>query len=306
MPIRRQLLDAFREKRNRSEFWLQVLLYGCLAVVFWPITQWIAASTEAQSRLLHAMIVLLLAVIVLIRLGDVRIERPLSFHSAAGRSMVLTYALLVIGLLGSRWVHPVFSLLGLTAFCAGVASLVLFVFGPKVRRLTYTAAGTFGLFLLLSTFMHALDWPLRRIAGEWSAELLAALGQSTRLGLWTEAGVAPKLILLVNEHPFHVAAECNGFGVILTSLLLAVLLSLYRSVGIVGLAFNATVAIALGLTFNLIRIVIIVLLAPLLMDHYMLMHEIVGGITYWSCLVLVWVVLRGPTQWYREKQGQTA
>ena len=30
------------------------------------------------------------------------------------------------------------------------------------------------------------------------------------------------------------------------------------------------------------------------MEHYMLMHEIVGGITYWGCLILVWLLLNGP------------
>jgi len=32
------------------------------------------------------------------------------------------------------------------------------------------------------------------------------------------------------------------------------------------------------------------------MDHYMLMHEIVGSITYWGSLVLIWILLNGPTK----------
>ena len=48
--------------------------------------------------------------------------------------------------------------------------------------------------------------------------------------------------------------------------------------------------------FIIIRIVIIVLLEPSMMENYHLMHEIIGGITYWACLILVWLALNGPTE----------
>jgi exosortase/archaeosortase family protein len=48
--------------------------------------------------------------------------------------------------------------------------------------------------------------------------------------------------------------------------------------------------------FNIVRIVIIVLLAPSMMEHYNLMHEIIGGATYWACLILIWLALNGPTE----------
>ena len=52
----------------------------------------------------------------------------------------------------------------------------------------------------------------------------------------------------------------------------------------------------LGFAFNVLRIIVIILLAPALMDYYMVMHEIVGGITYWSSIVLVWILLKSPTR----------
>ena len=78
--------------------------------------------------------------------------------------------------------------------------------------------------------------------------------------------------------------------------LLSVLLAIYRKLGPIDAALNLLSGIALGFIFNTLRILIIVLLAPSMMDHYHLMHEIVGTITYWGCLALTWVLLNGPTK----------
>jgi exosortase/archaeosortase family protein len=126
--------------------------------------------------------------------------------------------------------------------------------------------------------------------------VLNLFGQSTQLGLVGQEAGPPMLILMVNEHPFHVASECNGFGVIMTSLLLALLLAIYRRLNVFDLGLNILAGVIIGFIFNILRIVIIVLLAPSMMEHYDLMHEIVGGLTYWACLVLVWVSLNGPTE----------
>jgi exosortase/archaeosortase family protein len=144
--------------------------------------------------------------------------------------------------------------------------------------------------------MGPLDWPLRGLAGQFSAETLALLGKPVQLGLIGLQEGPPKLILLVDKHPFHVASECNGFGVILTSLMLSLLLAIYRHRGPIGIFINLSIGLALGFFLNVLRIVIIVLLAPYLMDHYMLMHEVVGTITYWGSLLLIWIALKGPTK----------
>ena len=96
--------------------------------------------------------------------------------------------------------------------------------------------------------------------------------------------------------PFEVAPECNGFGVILTSLLLALLLALYQRQSPPAILINLVAALFIGTAFNALRIVIIVLLAPYLMEHYHLMHEIIGVASYWTCLLTVWILMGGPTR----------
>jgi len=297
MPIRRQLADSFTEKLRQPRFWLHCALFSLLGVALWPLTMWFAQTANDQSRILHALIVLTMASVLLVRFGGVTVERPLELNAGARRALFAAYGILLLTYLapfatGSGWVQ----LLIIPAYCCALAAAVRFVFGEGTRRLTRTVAGTLCAFLLLSIFMAPLDWPLRSLAGQWSSYTLELIGQSTELGLVGQEGEPPMLILMVNEHPFHVASECNGFGVILTSLLLALLLAIYRRLSIFDLCLNLLAGVIIGFIFNILRIVIIVLLAPSLMDHYHLMHEIVGGITYWACLIMIWIFLNGPTE----------
>ncbi|MEO0509010.1 MAG: archaeosortase/exosortase family protein [Verrucomicrobiota bacterium] len=300
MAFRKQLANSFREKAQQSEFWIHSTIFALLALAFWPVTQWFATTTHDQSRLFHSLVVLALATILLVRFGGVEIRDTFTLNPSARRALIASFVLLAIQAVSRKicpnewqgWV----SLIAIPAYCCGLAALVRFICGEGTRRLTRTAAGTFCAFLLLSILMQPLDWPLRGYAGEWSAAALGWIGKSVELGLVGYAGGPPKLILLVDQYPFHVASECNGFGVILTSLLLALLLAIYRRLGLLNMALNIFAGLIIGFAFNILRIVIIVLLAPSFMEQYMLMHEIVGGITYWSCLVLVWIALKGPTR----------
>lgn len=295
MPIRRQLADSFKEKASQSEFWLNCLLLCLLLLALWPLTSWFAETAHEQSRIFHALLVLGLASIFLVRFGGVDIENTLEMGPAAKRALYVSYGLLALSYSAPIFIKsPLVSLLVIPAYCAGLAAFVRFIFGEGTRRLTRTLATTFCAFLLISMWMGPLDWPLRQLAGEWSGYVLGLLGKTVELGLVNQEGGPPMLILLVNDHPFNVAAECNGFGVIMTSLLLSLLLAVYRRLSYFDLGLNIVAGLIIGFAFNIIRIVIIVLLAPSLMDHYLMMHEIVGGITYWGCLVLVWIFLNGP------------
>lgn len=302
MSNRQQIFASLKEKRMQSEFWVNSLLYTCLGGAFLPITLWVAASANEQSRILHALIVLAMAIFLLVLYNRIKVEEPLTLNKSARNTLVASYALLSLCVILRQAIQPsselyylISSLIAIPAYCFGIASVVLFIFGQSVRRITYTATGTFCAFILLSILMTPLDWPLRTLAGKWSGMALSAVGKTVELGVQGSTATTPsQLILIVNQHPFHVASECNGFGVILTSLLLSVLLAIYRRLGPIDTALNLLSGITLGFLFNTLRILIIVLLAPSMMDHYHLMHEIVGTITYWSCLILTWILLNGP------------
>lgn len=313
MPIRKQLLGSLTERSRGPDFWIHILLYACMGLTFWPITLWFANTAHDQSRIFHALIVLGLATTFLIKFGRITIEQPLSLSETARRYLIGAYALLLLGFATGKATTllpieqqaaalNILSLLSIPAYGCGLISLTLFVFGMGVRRVAVTVGGTLIAFLLLSILMEPLDWPLRGLAGQWSGTVLGLLGKEVQMGLMQGEEQLPMLIMLVDQHPFHVASECNGFGVILTSLLIAFLLGLYRQLGPIRLLVSIAAGIFIGFAFNILRIVIIVLLAPSLMDHYMLMHEIVGGITYWGCLIVVWLVLKGPT--HHEPAGQ--
>ena len=301
MPLRQQLLTSLKEKSCTTDLWVLVFLYACMGIAFWPITQWFMGTAQEQSRIFHALIVLTMATVFLVRFGGVTIRNPLEFNQLARRTLLITYGLLFFSFAAGQFPaeSPAFlvalNLISIPAYCCGLASGALFLFGESAKRVVITVSGTLCAFLGLSILMEPLDWPLRNAAGQWSGWVLSWFGKSVELGMINNEGV-PQLILLVNQHPFHVASECNGFGVIMTSLLIAVLLALYRRLSMFDAVLNILAGVLIGFIFNTVRIVIIVMLAPSVMDHYMLMHEIVGGITYWGCLIAVWLFLQGPTK----------
>ena len=306
MPIRKQLAESLKKKIRTPEFWIHGSIYCLLGLALWPITTWFAITAHAQSRVLHALIVLVLATLALIRFGNFHLTDTLSLNDSSRRTLVAAYAFLFIGFIlrlfatqaGHQYPYLAsgLSLLQIPAYCLTIASFAFFVFGNQVRRIVLTVGFTFCIFMLLSILMQPLDWPLRGLAGKWSQNLLVLLGQETAINLVRGEDNIPLLILMVNGHPFHVASECNGFGVILTCILISVMLGLYRRLNVFNIAINIVAGMMMGFLFNTLRIVIIILLAPHMMEHYMLMHEVIGGITYWGCLISTWLLLNGPVR----------
>ena len=125
----------------------------------------------------------------------------------------------------------------------------------------------------------------------WAAFGLGVVGQDVELGV-LRATTEPMLMLLSNGRPFHVAAECNGFGMLGSSLLMALIIVLYREISVMDRLGWMGMAVIIGLCFNIVRIILIVLLAPLLpADGYMLMHEVVGLCTTYGGLAALYFLL---------------
>jgi exosortase/archaeosortase family protein len=158
------------------------------------------------------------------------------------------------------------------------------------QRLLNSLFIAFTLFGALLVSLPLLDMPLRIITGKWSAQIFDWLQNDTELGFITKDGM-PMLLLVVNGRPFHVAAECNGFGLLGTCVLFTAAFTLYRKVPILDTFLLLLAAVFLAVVGNLLRIFIIISLAPRVGDHYMLMHEIVGTIAFYGFLgLLLWLI----------------
>ena len=257
-----------------------VLLLAFTAAVFWPAARWIATQTFAQEQLKQSFFVLVLAGVWIAWENRARLALHLRLGNAAIVWLIASYVLAV----GAVFLHA--PLLVLAGMIAAIAGALHFALGPAAFRRAAPLLAVFGLFLLLVLALPVLDWPLRKAAGLEAGRLLVSLGFSAKLLL--VAGSEARLLLKVGERVFHVAPECNGFGIMSSSLLLGLLLLLYRRAAWWKHLVYLPACVIVAFLFNLLRIFAIVVLAPSFPNHYTALHEIAGIIALYSGLGIVW------------------
>ncbi|MGE9295413.1 MAG: exosortase/archaeosortase family protein [Puniceicoccales bacterium] len=259
------------------------------ALVFYPLAQWLFRTTEANDQLFHALIVLAAAGVFLLFEKRRRLHLVLAHDRQSVALLALSFLLATASMFlpaqddtAGAFAH---NALLLTGFGLALASLVRFTLGPVAAKAARGFIVAFTVFMLLALALPLVDWPMRALAGRGSLEFLRFIGQGAQLELVQTP--QPALILAVEGRPFHVAAECNGFGLLTSSILLTVLLAIYRRLK--ALDFCLVLGLALFTAFigNTLRILVIVLLAPHI-DNYMLMHEIVGLIFFYGALAFLW------------------
>jgi len=264
---------------------LPLVVFGMTGLVFFPVIHWLTARTIANEQLLHAFLVFLLTGALLIHERRISIRPVLSFGTTSQNVLIVSYILLAVAIFSRL------NLIILAALCLGFVAFLLFFFGEEKKRLIYSSVGAFALFTALAVTMPVLDWPLRSVAGQCTTYGLNLIGQRAELGLY-QGGDQPMLMLLYHNRPFHVAAECNGFGMLTSSLLMASILLLYQNLSWPGRLVRLAGALLFGLLANTLRIVVIVLIAPHIADgHYMLMHEAVGIATTYGGLAVLYFLL---------------
>jgi exosortase/archaeosortase family protein len=260
-------------------------IFGVTAIVFLPVINWLMEQTASHDQLLHGFLVFVLTGSLLVYERRISIRPVWQFSDTSQNLLIFSYVLLVAA------IFTRLNLIVLAALCLSLAALLLFVFGSQRRRLIFSSVGAFAIFTGFAVLLPVMDWPLRSIAGKCAAYGLGLIGQDVQLGLY-QARPEPMLMLLNNGRPFHVAAECNGFGMISSCLLMATIIVLYRRITNLKRLGWLGIALLLGLVFNSVRIIVIVLLAPVVgNDHYMLMHEIVGLITTYGGLAVLYFLL---------------
>jgi exosortase/archaeosortase family protein len=258
------------------------------AVLFWPATWWIAQQTLAHEQLRQSFFLLGFAAVVMWL--DHRRKLTPVIEVSRPALLMLSGAFLLLGT-GLLFPYPFLPLL---ALALALGAFVHVFFGNQGFNLTLPWIVGFGAFLLFVLFFHFLDWPLREMAGIHSAQILVLLGQEVELRTVSHPGGL--LLLSVNQRLFEVAAECNGFGLISTSAILALLLVFSRPLPIFWKLAYIGVGIFIGFSFNILRILGIVSLAPLVPNHYDLMHEIVGLGALFGGLVLLWWIVAGRNE----------
>ncbi len=272
-----------------------LVVWGATLVLLWPAGRWLYVRVSSSEQLAHAFLVVAFALFILIR--DSSLRPVWSLGRQATLHLLAAYIFIGIAM-ATGHAAPV-----LPAFCAALAALIFTIYGRPATRLAYAVPGTFLVFMVFVLFDARLDWALRAMAGHMSAWMLDLLHQEHSLALILRG--EPKLILSVNNHLFEVAAECNGFGLMSGSALLAILLVLLRRIRWFDKLLAVVLSVMLAFLINSLRIVIISLLAPSVPDHYLLMHEAVGITLFLGGLFAVWWLITGlPTA--REKSPAEA
>lgn len=272
------------EAKN-DRLWSWVLLV-CSTLTIWPVLQWVVEQSTDHQQLWHALIVLGMAVLLLVS----EKKRNWAYRWQLGRwSMASLGGGLVVLALHYFQPSDLLLLLATSGILCGVG---LFVLGDEKRSVVYTFGAVFYLYAILVMKLPDFDYPLRHWAGQYAAWLLQWTGREVRLE-WVAQGNQLELMLLYAGRVFRVAAECNGFGLISASLLLGLLLALYRKIAWLDKGLLLACGCILAFAGNVTRIVVIILLAPWAGSRYFLMHEIVGTIFYYGVLLLLWWISAG-------------
>jgi len=266
---------------RRQDFTLASGLLVLTAVIFWPAIRWLTSQTFAHEQLKQSFFIIVLAG------GWIAWEKRATLHFGfqfSNGALGWLFASYVLAAGAVFLQHPLFILAGLVAALGGIVN---FVFGGRAFRRTLPLLGVFALLILFVLLFPVLDWPLRQMAGVEAARFLKMLGLASQLTV--AIGSPIRLMLTSNGQSFLVATECNGFGLITSSLLLGTILLLYRQAPWWRYPFLLPLCIVVAFVFNFLRIAMIVLLAPHLPGHYHIMHETIGLIALYSGLGLVWL-----------------
>jgi exosortase/archaeosortase family protein len=183
------------------------------------------------------------------------------------------------------------SLFVLPAFAFGLAGCLHVIVGETAWRFIKPLIIGFVACLVIILLFPVLDWPLRQMAGVNAARILKEIGFAPQLRVLLEP--EPKLLLMTGRNVFEVATECNGFGLITSGAVLALLAGGIAGRRALSLALLVPLAVVAGFAFNLLRILIICLLAPVFPNHYHALHETAGILILWLGLGIIgWIAWR--------------
>lgn len=289
-------IDNKSGDQRENVFFLLVILTVAV-IAYGPLVMGVLELSTQTTQALNAFVLLGVA------LGDAVFT---ALKTGAFRLTINTHGLVLFGLsclaLAIASIVQIwpFSVLGL---CLNIGALLSFCFGPKGVKTFYPALAGFGVMVLMLVLVPQADQGLRLLAGYFSAWLLPVFG--IRIELLVQQ--VPFEVFMVAEKGagvFNVATECNGFGILMSSVVLSLILTLKRQLPLWRIVVMIAASVVLGLAFNVVRIVAIAITALKTDIGYPFIHEGVGTGIYLLALLAVWLLnTRGPGLWGRCRSG---
>ncbi len=276
-------VDDDRAAGARPTSAVMVVAIGVLiGLLYVPLMYWLGWMALHKEQLASGALLVVIALVACVRNAVGKLRLQPQFSSVGISLLALGFFYLWLAGRSRFWVLP----LVLLSFCFAFAGVMSFLFGKEGARQFMPALGAFFVFGILVGLFPKLDWPLRAIAGRYAGGLLASMGVPVKLAL--AEGQPPQLLLAVKGQIYEVATECNGFGLLTSSLILATVLAFqYRMPGLSKLGL-LVLAVPLAIGCNFLRIVSICLVAPRTQLPYGFVHETLGLIFYFLGLGLIW------------------
>lgn len=270
---------------QRSRFaalaWVLVV-GGLLLIIYAPLLLWLGQAGSQISQLSTGGVLVLLAMAVSVRAT----LRRAAFQPAIRQSGLVLLVAALAFLASAGYLPRLTFPLVLLSFCLALAAVIAFLFGRVGVSQFMPALGAMFVFGLMAGLFPSLDWPLRATAARYAAGFLSWLGVPVELAL--DLRRAPELLLMVSGHVFIVATECNGFGLLASSLLLATILVFHLRLPWVNKLGLLLLAVPIAIGCNFLRIVSIAVIAPRVPIPYMVVHEVLGLLFYYLGLGLIW------------------
>jgi exosortase/archaeosortase family protein len=272
--------EQYSPEQRENIFFMLVIL-AVMVIAYGPLMGGVWEMSARTTQALNAFVLLAVA------FGD-------ALHTAMKRApfrpVIQSHGLLLFGLsclaLVMASVSQVWPL-AVLGLCFNVGALLSFCFGRLGVRAFYPALASLGVMVILLVLVPQADEQLRVLAGRVSASVLPLLGIRTEFIVQQ----VPFQVYLVAEKGagvFNVATECNGVGILLSSVVLSLMVSLKRRLPAYGVLLLLMVSIGVGLAFNSARIVAIALSALRTDLDYSFIHEGIGTALYLLALLTVW------------------
>ena len=275
----------------------EYLAFVCAGIAVVPVLYFLWGGLTESSQLRDAVVILVAFSLVIAVDGGIRPHAPnfsrKTLWALASSLAALFFANFLLRPnfeLIARFVPVEFAWLLYTL--AAFAGFALFIAAAGFAffdndRFVCAVSGGFAAFSVVSLALGFVDLPLRILAGRAAGWLISMFG--TKVSLLFYKGEVPQIALYANGHPYLVATECNGFGIISSCLILAILAALFRR----GLSMRGRVGvvaagIAVGFAANTLRIVCIIGASLCFGDKfYYIYHEAIGYAFFGGAVYLV-------------------